>query len=291
MIDQHSSCTLCNSKKVDLYKGYESPALFKCADCGFVFTKDIPSSEALIDYYSSDYDRTSYFSPITAVRYMQLLESFEPFRKTNKILDLGCGYGFFLEIAKKKGWDVYGVEITQEAVEHCEEKGINMFKGEVKNVPFEPNSFDIIVSIEVLEHLNNPVEHVKKIHELMRSGGLHYMSTPNFNAYLRYKLKGNYDIIGYPNHLSYYTPRTLKKLFIQNGFKVKKMETTGISLTRLKTSKGKSNQEYVSETSDDEMLRYRTEKAPVLKFIKWSLNIILNLFKLGVTLKGSFVKS
>ena len=97
-------------------------------------------------------------------------------------------------------------------------------------------------------------------------------------------------MIGYPNHLCYYTPKTLKQLFTKHGFSTKKVMTTGISLTRIKTSKGKSQQEYVSETSDDEMLRYRIEHNGILRGMKSLVNGFLNLFKIGDSLKGCFVK-
>jgi hypothetical protein len=56
--------------------------------------KDIPSSETLNDYYSNNYERTSYLSPITINRYNEILDRFEPFRKTGNLLDVGAGYGF-----------------------------------------------------------------------------------------------------------------------------------------------------------------------------------------------------
>ncbi|MDX2359908.1 MAG: class I SAM-dependent methyltransferase [Crocinitomicaceae bacterium] len=271
-------------------KGYESPALYSCKDCSFVFTKKIPEHKELIEHYSSNYAITRYFSPITAKRYSDLLDSFEPFRKTNRILDIGCGHGFFLEIAMQKGWEVYGSELTEASVKECSKKGIKMFHGELKDGPFENDFFDIIVSIEVIEHINSPQEFVDQIYKLLRKGGEFYMSTPNFNSTLRYRLKADYDVIEYPNHLSYYTHKTLTKLFLDHQFLVDKISTTGISITRLKTSKGKSNQEYVSETSDDEMLRYRIERNIFLRAGKSITNGILNLFKIGDSLKASFIK-
>ena len=68
------------------------------------------------------------------------------------------------------------------------------------------------------------------------------------------------------------------------------LTSTGMSVTRVKTSKGSSNQEYVSETSDDEMLRYRIENNGFLRFSKNATNGVLNLLKLGVSLKGVFRK-
>lgn len=270
--------------------GYEKNYISKCTDCGFVFCKKIPSEKELTEYYSNNYNRTDFFSPITRNRYNELLDEFEQHRKTGKILDLGCGYGFFLEVAKERGWEVYGAEIAEDAVKICREKGVKMFSGRASKCDFPEASFDVIVAIEVIEHLEDPKPFLSKSYELLRSGGLMYTTTPNFNSYLRYRLKGEYDVIEYPNHLLYFTRKTLRKLYNQHGFKTQKLTSTGISLTRLRTSKKQSNQDFVSETSDDEMMRYRIEKNSFLKMIKWSTNGILNTLKIGVTLKGSFIK-
>lgn len=286
----HTTCLLCYSSELKTLETYSEVGLVKCDSCKFVFSKRIPSKQELLDYYSNNYERTSYLSPITVKRFNEILDKFEPYRKTGKLLDIGAGYGFFMEIAKQRGWDVYGTELTDEAVDHCKAKGLQMFKGELHQIDFDPESFDAIVSIEVIEHINTPIEYAETAHKILRKGGVLYLTTPNFNSFLRYRLKEKYNVIEYPNHLCYYTPQTLRQLFTEHGFDKLNVKTTGISLTRLRTSKGKSNQEYVCETSDDEMLRYRIEKNPALKIMKSSTNGVLNLLKMGDSLKGYFQK-
>lgn len=269
---------------------YSDSHLCKCNDCGFVFSQAAPKFSELESFYDQEYDRTSYFSPITRKRYEEWLDQFEPFRKTNKILDIGCGYGFFLEVAKSKGWEVYGIEVSKEAAKDCEKKGIKMFPGTIADANFAPEMFDLIISIEVIEHINTPNTFISKAIQFLRKGGAMYVTTPNFNSYLRFKLKENFDVIDYPNHLCYFTSKTLRQSFEENGFKTISIKSTGISLTRVKTSKGKSNQEYVSETSDDEMLRHRIEKSAFLRGTKRVVNGGLSSLKIGQNLKGFFIK-
>ncbi len=286
----HKTCLVCASSDLETLENYTEVGLVRCKSCNFVFSKKIPSKQELVDYYSNNYERTSYLSPITVKRFNEILDRFEPFRKTGKLLDVGAGYGFFMEVARERGWDVYGTELTDEAVQHCESKGLKMYQGDFHELDIDPGSFDVIVSIEVLEHLNTPIQYAQKANEVLRKGGVLYLTTPNFNSILRYRLKEQYNVIEYPNHLCYYTPQTLQNLFTSNGFDKMDMKTTGISLTRLRTSKGKSDQEFVCETSDDEMLRYRIEKNPALKVMKSSTNGVLNLLKKGDSLKGYFQK-
>lgn len=68
-----------------------------------------------------------------------------------------------------------------------------------------------------------------------------FVTTPNFNSLLIYRLKDRYDIICYPEHLSYYTQKTLKNVFKKSGFTIKNPEAKGISFTRLRRGKGVSD--------------------------------------------------
>jgi len=288
-MNHHSSCLICNSKNLKSLPGYEAMHLCKCGACGFVFAQAIPSMEELEKHYEG-YSRNDYLSPITIKRYNELLDYFEQFRKTGKLIDVGCGIGYFLEEAKKRGWEVYGTEYTDEAIKICEAKGIIMKKGVLNPADFEASSFDVITSFEVLEHINNPQQEIENFNTILRSGGLVYLTTPNWNSLLRYRLKAAYNVITYPEHLSYYTKKTIAKLFQSKGFKRHKIQTTGVSLTRLKTSSGKSDQAFISETSDDEMLRNKIEGNKVLQFAKSTLNGTLSVFGVGDTVKGYFVK-
>ncbi|HTA83224.1 MAG TPA: class I SAM-dependent methyltransferase [Bacteroidia bacterium] len=291
---QHTQCLISGSKDLKALKGYERHYLVKSYPIGFVFCSRIPSQKELLEHYAK-YSRDEYYSPITRLRYQELLDEFEPFRKTNKILDIGCGTGFFLEEAKAKGWEVHGTEFTDNAVEICRNKGITMQTGSLKAENYSPEAFDVITSFEVLEHINNPLEEITNIHKIMRTGGLVYLTTPNFNAVERYLLKGNYNVIEYPEHLSYYTPKTLNYLFTNNGFKKKKIKTTGISFSRLKASfrtmrHVENNELLVSATSSDELMRERSQSNPLFRVAIQLINGLLNTFKIGNSLKGWFVK-
>jgi 2-polyprenyl-3-methyl-5-hydroxy-6-metoxy-1,4-benzoquinol methylase len=285
----HASCLVCSSTRLTPLSGYERAHLCRCGACGFVFAQRIPTEQELNQFYSG-YGSNNYLSPLTIKRYHELLDKMEPFRKTNKLMDVGCGNGFFLEVAKERGWEVYGTEYAPRLVEICQSKGINMQQGKLDPTLFENESFDVITSFEVLEHINTPREEIAHFYQLLRKGGLVYLTTPNFNSLLRYKLKSQYNVIAYPEHLSYYTPRTLSKLFRTSGFKPLKIQTTGISLTRLRTSQGKTKEAYISKTSTDEQIRTKIDEKNYLQLAKRMANGALTLFGVGDSLKGWFVK-
>lgn len=291
MADSHTSCPLCDSKDIQALSGYERAFLNKCNSCSFIFSKSVPSDDELESYYSSEYELTEFFSPITKKRYEEILDGFEHLKKTNNLLDVGSGSAFFAEIATQRGWKVFGTELTDESIRKAEEKGVIMSKGKLEDIEYESDFFDLIVCIEVIEHVSFPTPFTKELQRVLRKGGAVYISTPNFDSLLRRRLKGQYDVIGYPNHLSYFTAKTLKSLFSSSGFSKLSLVTNGISRTRMKTSTGKSNQAFVSETSDDEILRHRIEKKWVLRTLKKGANWFLSLFRLGDSIKATFIKN
>jgi hypothetical protein len=107
---------------------------------------------------------------------------------------------------------------------------------------------------------------------------------------MRYYLKEKYNVIDYPEHLSYYTKKTLNKVLVQNGFKKVKFLSTGISVTRIKKSKNKSNEKFVSKESADEKLRVSIDQKWYLKVGKIMVNKLLTLTNTGLTLKSYYIK-
>jgi len=234
---KHVNCLVCNSaelKKMPNY--YQKNELIKCKSCGFVFMQNTTSLEELDAHYSQyAYGSEGYLSPITIKSYNVTLDEFEKYRKTGKILDVGCGRGWFLEEARKRGWEVYGTEYSETAIAVCEKAGINMKAGQLSAEMFPAQEVNVITALEVIEHINNPTQELPIINTLLRKGGLFYCTTPNFNSIIRYYLKADYNIIGYPENVGYYTKRTLNRVVKNAGLKPVKCRSTGISITRSKT--------------------------------------------------------
>lgn len=265
-----TKCLISGKQDLTPLKGYEDNFLVKSKSSGFVFCSKIPTEKELFDYYSNYPIGYGADSELNIKRINERLDEFEKFRKTNKLLDVGCGPGLFLTEAKKRGWEVYGTEFTDKQITYLQEKGISTFQGKLNSTSFEENMFDVIISSEVMEHINNPVEEVGYFHRFLRKGGLLYITTPNFNAIERYLLKGNYNVIAYPEHLCYYTPKTIHLLLSNNGFKKMKITTTGINPDRIKSSR--KNESANSNSTSTQELRVSMETGPK-KWLKGQLMV------------------
>src|SRR4051794_22957330 len=107
----HQRCVICGGSEVGVLVGFERAHLVRCRWCGMVFAARIPTDGQLAAYYQ-DYGHSWHDSPITRKRYAEILDSLEPYRDRNRLLDVGCGAGYFLEEARRRGWEVHGTEYS-----------------------------------------------------------------------------------------------------------------------------------------------------------------------------------
>ncbi len=270
---------------------YRKDHLCRCDNCGFVFSRLQPSGEELEKIYSAySYDQQYHISPITLKRYREILAGFERYRKLNTLLDVGCGSGIFLSVAREMGWQVYGTEFSAKAVTLCQTNGLDVRLGTLKELASDLPIMDVVVSIEVIEHIQSPVDEVRLIWEKLRRGGVLYLTTPNFDALMRYWQRGKYNEVAYPEHLSYFTPKTLKRLIVNNGFRVKKIVCTGFSISLSQNAFFSAKENPFTPHSTDEKLRQKIEQGGIILYMKKVVNFILNITKKGNALKGLFEK-
>jgi 2-polyprenyl-3-methyl-5-hydroxy-6-metoxy-1,4-benzoquinol methylase len=288
---EHACCPICKSKRIQKLKKYNKHFLSSCVDCSFIFSYKIPDPEELFGLYNAyeHYGIHTYISPITIKRYDELLKGFEQYKKTSKMLDFGCGPGYFLDRAKLMGWETFGSEYNKKASKICSENGISMLENNQTGLNYN-EQFDVILFSEVIEHLIYPSHYLKLFSDYLRPGGMIYITTPNYNSITRKILKSKWSVLGYPEHLSYFTSSTLKKALNNNNFKIIWTRTHGISLSQIKISLKKKRETVSYKNNEDEKIREITERNYLMKFLKNIGNKILTLFKIGDSIKCYAIK-
>ncbi len=157
------------------------------------------------------------------------LKTIKQFSKKGRILDVGCAYGFFLEVAEEEGWEGYGVEISEYAARYAkEELGLKVSLGELKEVRYPSEYFEVVTLWDVIEHLPDPLGELKEINRILRKGGIVALSTPAIDS-LFAKLSGK-RWIGFQcpwEHIYYFSRSTISKLLEKAGFEVVRIGTIG----------------------------------------------------------------
>ncbi len=274
------ACPLCESAQIAPLRGYESAHLRRCDACGFVFAGRRPSLEQTRRQYDG-YGTGAVESDLTRKRYEELLDEFEAYRRTGRILDVGCGEGGFLQAAAARGWEVHGTESTEGALERNRARGIAMTLAPPRPGDLPEAAFDVVTAFEVVEHVADPRAEAATIADAIRDGGLLYVTTPNFASASRRILGAGWSVIEYPEHLGYFTAQTLERWLREAGFDPLAVTSTGVSPGRLlagvrrRTSAAPTGPRTGGAAALDERVREGAERAATLRAAKRGANALL----------------
>jgi 2-polyprenyl-3-methyl-5-hydroxy-6-metoxy-1,4-benzoquinol methylase/glycosyltransferase involved in cell wall biosynthesis len=233
--------------------------LAQCENCGFIYTQPQPDLAEKYAYYPASYpcyvDATGvstqngkglrweiYLSllknwlgynddcmstilkmitlPMRQYCLSQVIPRSRAERKQARVLEIGCGNGSMLDIFRKLGWNVTGIEFSEKGGNAARSKGLNVQTIAVENADFPNESFDAIVMAMVLEHLDHPKEVIEKITRWLRPGGELVLSVPDIGA-LEYRIFGQYHrALHLPQHQNHFTVVSLNALLKQYVVKV-----------------------------------------------------------------------
>jgi 2-polyprenyl-3-methyl-5-hydroxy-6-metoxy-1,4-benzoquinol methylase len=152
------------------------------------------------------------------------MANIDRFRLSNCLLEVGSGYGFFIEMAAQAGWNSVGVEISSYACKVAESRGCKVYNCDLKDVPFTTASFDVIVMWDVIEHFTNPAAIAQNCLHLLRPGGALILKTPDARAlYPSFgPIHTLYRNFVYPanaaEHVFHFTPEHLSTMIKKIGF-------------------------------------------------------------------------
>lgn len=238
-----SNCPVCGSSGVETYilgKDFsvskEEYSVVRCNDCHLAFTQNAPDKDSIGPYYKSedyvshsDTKKGLFFKAYHAVRSIMLKRKARLIQKstgktTGKILDVGCGTGYFPNTMKEKGWEVLGIEQDDETRKYAIEKFQFQAEAPEALAKLEAGSFDCITLWHVLEHLHELNTSVEQYQKLLKPDGVLIVAVPNyecFEAQLYEKYWAGWDI---PIHLWHFSIKSMKTLMNQHGFNVTKIK-------------------------------------------------------------------
>ncbi|MBS3764425.1 MAG: class I SAM-dependent methyltransferase, partial [Planctomycetes bacterium] len=229
MIASQKKCNLCGKTGFRIVCHHPQGSLGQCVNCGLIFSpQQLPDKEHLKQYGASYYQQKDEDSPgLDYFAYEQCW--LEGSRKKlaaigeaiggGRLLDVGCGVGFFLKVAREEGWDVMGVEVSKWAAEKAREMyDLDVINSTFEAAHFEDGSFDVVTLWHVLEHCPSPTKTLEHCHEILRPGGLIALEVPNVESRAARRSLLRWEHTAPQEHLFYFGPRTLQKILVKTGF-------------------------------------------------------------------------
>jgi SAM-dependent methyltransferase len=291
------ACVACGSQQARPLGVKNEFEMVSCRDCDSVYTPYSPWYSSA-SFYTGFYLNADELSPPAFVntRLEEITGQFAPYRRHNRLLDIGCGAGNLLLAARKNGWDAQGLDVSAGAVKHVRELGFEVFEGELGDAGFPAEHFDVVTAAELLEHLFDPRPLLLEVARILRPGGLFWTTTPHARGLSARVLGLKWRCVWPPEHLQLFSVRGLTRLLRDAGFRELRINTTGGNPIEIFHAMGgaKSAPKTVDQHFDrvatsyqlnESMMKGRSRRA-----LKNTVNGFLNLSRLGDSLKVFAVK-
>jgi len=208
----------------------------QCKDCRLLVSQPQASDEELTKYYRCVYFEQKWPDPESVwktnerlyhryeLALMRKLWSQWPPPESAETVEIGCGYGVMLEALQKLGYKTQGLDPSATAVAHCNSRGLNAIVGKSPGLPWPPSSFDLALTLQVIEHMRDPLGFLREFISLVRPGGVIVVTTEDALASQYFAGRIGARLLGRvprfqtsTDHTFVFRAEHLRKLLLQAG--------------------------------------------------------------------------
>ena len=203
-MEKFLACKLCLNVNPEFYCRKDGIPVLRCCRCGHIYASQVPDGASLELHYSEQYFKP-YLETVAVhlkKRFIKRIREIKRLKPSGKLLDIGSGVGAFMKLALDYGYHVQGADVSAWACDYA------------------PVSFDVITLWHVLEHVENPVELLKKVNLLLKEDGLLALEVPNIGSFMAGVAGTDWELMSPREHLSYFTVHTAERTLLEAGFTV-----------------------------------------------------------------------
>ncbi|PIR93149.1 hypothetical protein COT99_02305 [Candidatus Falkowbacteria bacterium CG10_big_fil_rev_8_21_14_0_10_43_10] len=223
-------CPLCGVRKDEPLFTKQGFRFVRCQDCGIIYVNPQMLPGKLVDEYREDSAANRSWKDILLSpaqvefnnkNYGIILDVVERYQRKGRVLDIGCSFGHFLDLARRRGFTVEGMELENEAVKYArKELNLTIHQKVLVEAGFAGGEFDIAAALGVLEHVSDPLNFLKDINRILKPEGVLVLTLPNVVSLVCMVLKEKARCFTGRNHLTYFSLPTLDKMLNKAGFKI-----------------------------------------------------------------------
>ncbi len=222
---QYVNCNICGFDETHIITIQNGYKVVKCKKCNLVYVNPRLTQKAITELYNDYHQRNGKDEHTWALLMRKNFEDTSAmlnrmFPEKGKLLDVGCGYGHFIEIMNNYGWSAIGIDPSSKTIDYAKQKKLVVMETTIDDAEFPDSFFDAVTAFYVLEHLIDPLAALKKIFMMLKAGGVLVLrvpyTTPIVKLFSFLSIKNNlYDL---PYHLYDFSPRTINLLLEKAGF-------------------------------------------------------------------------
>jgi SAM-dependent methyltransferase len=222
---RNDSCPVCEQQGQAFHHkdGYD---IDRCTHCGFLYVRNIPSSDFLIKAYEPLLGTTQDYVPEQRQHkqlknwwFAKRIRHVAGHRK--RLLEVGYAAGNLLKaLQRERVFELEGIDYSEGPYKHLKELGLTVSLSSIEDKKYPDEAFDMVVGLHVLEHVQNPMSFIREVHRVLSPQGRIYFQVP-CPTYWRARLAGrNWRGFSPPFHLWYFSPRSIRLFLIRHGFRV-----------------------------------------------------------------------
>jgi len=224
------NCLACGGMKFKPIYEREKWQVMACEDCGLGFLEPEPTCQEMALLYDQKYFDRHYPEDVTREKVLReqshRLRFIRPYKKSGRILDVGCGKGYFLLACRTLGYEVEGLDISAEAA---------AFAGRHFQIPVQVShaapgvkpaaSYDLVTFWHSLEHMEDPLKALLAAYEWLKDDGVLVVDVPNISGYDARHFGSDWAHWDVPFHRYHFTARALYLILSSSGFRVVRKKT------------------------------------------------------------------
>ncbi|MBI1866589.1 MAG: class I SAM-dependent methyltransferase [Candidatus Staskawiczbacteria bacterium] len=243
-VKETKECPICNLSHISFFSKKDEYVFLKCDDCKLVFMNPLPDTKELIaNFYSEE---SGYHHKLVEnlkkikkydKNFIKIIDKLADFGIKGNLLDVGCANGEFLFLAKKYGFNVYGVEANAYTAGIAASNKLNVFNGFLEDANFKNNYFSVIYLGDIIEHVVDPLALLSECKRILKKGGIIVISTPNIDCFwfkatrfICHSLKMPWSVLIPPYHLYLFSEDNFKRFMHKLDFKTLEVEYGNVSL-------------------------------------------------------------
>jgi len=230
-----TACDICGSEREEILFVKEGFPHVRCLDCRMVFVNPRLTDHQEIQRKMGTGELGEQKLSQKYQKWLQKeIHHLEGFRVTNQVLDVGAGFGWFLEQASNAEWNTSAVEVNKTAIQMLHQKKIHHIVTEpAERIDFPEATFDVVRIWDVIEHCESPRLVLERIRNVLRPGGLLKLSTTNFASLSRWINGPEWVYLNGVDHIFLFEPKTIRFLLESLGFGNIQIHTTGYKPERV----------------------------------------------------------